>query len=177
MEIEKTIIKDLLVVKINNYEDSRGFFQEQYSLKNYKKNKIKHKFVQDNLTFSKKNVLRGLHFQTFKPQAKLISVIDGEIFDVAVDIRPKSKTYLKYFSIYLSGSNNKQLFIPEGFAHGFYVTSSYAYVNYKCSDFYDPKDLNGIIWNDKTISVKWPLLNRYPNLSEKDKKLNKLNSQ
>ena len=177
MIIEKTFIKDLLVVKIDTYKDSRGFFQEQYSLKNYKKNKIKHKFVQDNLTYSKKNVLRGLHFQTFKPQAKLISVIEGEIFDVAVDIRPKSKTYLKYFSIYLSGSNNKQLLIPEGFAHGFYVTSSYAYVNYKCSDFYDPKDLSGIIWNDKTISIKWPLLNRYPNVSEKDKKLNKLISQ
>lgn len=174
MKVYKTFIKDLLVVEIDTYKDSRGFFQEQYSFNKYKNNKIKKKFVQDNLTFSKKNVLRGLHFQIHKPQAKLISVIEGEIFDVAVDIRIKSKTYLKYFSINLSGSNNKQLFMPEGFAHGFYVISDYAFVNYKCSDFYDSNDLSGIIWNDKAISIKWPLLNKKPILSAKDKKLKRL---
>ena len=171
MKIEKTFIEDLLVVNINQFVDERGFFQEQYSYLNYKERVFKNKFVQDNLTFSKKNVLRGLHFQKNKPQSKLISVIVGEIFDVAVDLRPKSETFLKYFAILLSNKNNKQLFIPEGFAHGFFVLSDYAYVNYKCSDYYDSSDKSGIIWNDKSINIEWPLNGIDPILSEKDKHL------
>ena len=174
MKIKKTFIKDLLIIHLNQFSDKRGFFQEQYSYRYYKDSILKNKFVQDNLTFSKKNVLRGLHFQVHKPQAKLISVIYGKIFDVAVDLRPKSKTYLKYFSIILSNKNNKQLFIPKGFAHGFFVLSEFAYVNYKCSDYYDSTDDNGIIWNDKKINIKWPLRNNIPIISKKDKKLNKL---
>ncbi len=174
MKIEKTFIDDLLIVHIDQFSDKRGFFQEQYSFRNYRDSVFKNKFVQDNLTFSKKNVLRGLHFQVHKPQAKLISVVYGKIFDVAVDLRPKSRTYLKYFSIILTNKNNKQLFIPKGFAHGFLVLSDFAYVNYKCSDYYDSLDDSGIIWNDKKINIKWPLKNNYPKLSKKDKNLNKL---
>ena len=173
MKIEKTFIEDLLIVNINQYVDERGYFQEQYSYRHYKENIFKNEFVQDNLTFSKKNVLRGLHFQKHRPQSKLISVVLGEIFDVAVDIRPESKTFLKYFSINLSDKNKKQLFIPKGFAHGFFVLSDFAYVNYKCSDYYDSSDNSGIIWNDNSISVEWPLNGLNPILSEKDKNLDK----
>ena len=173
MKIENTFIEDLLIVNVDQYLDERGFFQEQYSYRHYKENVFKNEFVQDNLTFSKKNVLRGLHFQKHKPQSKLISVVLGEIFDVAVDIRPESKTFLKYFSINLSDKNKKQLFIPKGFAHGFFVLSDFAYVNYKCSDYYDSSDNSGIIWNDDTISVEWPLNGLNPILSEKDKNLDK----
>ncbi len=173
MKIENTFIEDLLIVNVDQYLDERGFFQEQYSYRHYKENVFKNEFVQDNLTFSKKNVLRGLHFQKHKPQSKLISVVLGEIFDVAVDIRPASKTFLKYFSINLSDKNKKQLFIPKGFAHGFFVLSDFAYVNYKCSDYYDSSDNSGIIWNDDTISVEWPLNGLNPILSEKDKNLDK----
>ena len=173
MKIENTFIEDLLIVNVDQYLDDRGFFQEQYSYRHYKENVFKNEFVQDNLTFSKKNVLRGLHFQKHKPQSKLISVVLGEIFDVAVDIRPESKTFLKYFSINLSDKNKKQLFIPKGFAHGFFVLSDFAYVNYKCSDYYDSSDNSGIIWNDDTISVEWPLNGLNPILSEKDKNLDK----
>ncbi len=174
MKIENTFIEDLLIINVNQYLDERGFFQEQYSYRHYKENVFKNEFVQDNLTFSKKNVLRGLHFQKNRPQSKLISVILGEIFDVAVDIRPESKTFLKYFSINLSDKNKKQLFIPKGFAHGFFVLSDFAYVNYKCSDYYDSSDNSGIIWNDDTINVEWPLNGLNPILSEKDKNLKKL---
>ena len=176
MRIEKTFIADLLVVTTSKFIDERGFFQVQYAHNNYI-NKIKNqKFVQDNLTYSKKHVLRGLHFQIKKPQAKLISVINGEIFDVAVDLRKNSKTYLKYFSINLSDTNNKQLFIPEGFAHGFYVLSNDAHVNYKCSDYYDKDDQGGIIWDDKILSINWPLNSNNPILSDKDKKLKEFKS-
>ena len=114
MKIENTFIEDLLIVNVDQYLDERGFFQEQYSYRHYKENVFKNEFVQDNLTFSKKNVLRGLHFQKHKPQSKLISVVLGEIFDVAVDIRPESKTFLKYFSINLSDKNRYTLCVtPE----------------------------------------------------------------
>lgn len=163
-------IPDLIIIEPIVFEDERGFFMETYSFKDFEKAGITDKFVQDNHSKSKKGVLRGLHFQ-IEPfaQSKLVRCIRGEIFDVAVDIRPDSKTFKKWHGIVLSEENKKMLYIPKGFAHGFVVLSDIAEVEYKVDNFYSREHDRGIIWNDPEIGIKWPIEN--PILSEKDSKL------
>ena len=168
INIIDTDIEGPKIIEPTVFKDNRGYFKEVYQEKDFIKFGIKDKFVQDNLSFSKKNILRGLHFQQKKAQAKLIQVIYGEIFDVAVDVRKDSKNFGKWVGAYLNDKNHRQFFIPEGFAHGYCVTSDAAYVYYKCSDFYCPDDEKGLMFNDKSINIKWPVLS--PILSDKDKK-------
>jgi dTDP-4-dehydrorhamnose 3,5-epimerase len=150
------------------FEDERGIFFEAYKRSDFFGNGIAVDFVQSNESFSKKDVLRGLHFQEgAAAQAKLVRCVNGEIFDVAVDIRKDSPTFLKWVSAVLSGENKHQLFIPTGFAHGFCVLSDTARVTYSCSSEYDPKAEKGIIWNDPDIGIRWPV--KVPILSPKDK--------
>ena len=155
MKINKTFIENLLIIEPQLFKDDRGFFYESYNKNNLDK-VINIVFVQDNESKSDKGVIRGLHFQAppFE-QTKLVRCVSGNILDVAVDLRTNSKTYGKSFSIELSSENNKQLFIPKGFAHGFQVLSETAIVNYKVDNFYNPKSDSGIIWNDKDLSINW----------------------
>ena len=168
IKITKTPIEDLLIVEPQVYGDERGYFFEVYKKSDFTKEGLNYNFVQENQSKSKKGVLRGLHFQKTYPQAKLVRVLDGEVFDVAVDLRNNSKTYGKWFGLILSGENKKMFIIPKGFAHGFLVVSDMATFEYKCDEFYHPEDEGGIIWNDPDINVEWPEI---PNiiLSEKDK--------
>ena len=168
-EVIKTPIKDLFIVKPKVFSDNRGFFFESYNSLDFNKaigSDIV--FVQDNHSLSKKNVLRGLHFQLNKPQGKLVRVCNGSIFDVAVDLRKDSKTYLRWFGCELSEANKNQLWIPPGFAHGFLCISDIAEVLYKTTDFRHPQDEQTIIWNDKTVNIKWPVSEKII-ISEKDK--------
>ena len=170
MKINKTFIEDLLVIEPRLFKDERGFFYESFNKNNLDKI-VNIVFVQDNESKSYKGVVRGLHFQ--RPpfeQTKLVRCVSGKILDVAVDLRINSKTYGKSFSIELSSENNKQLFVPKGFAHGFQVLSETAIVNYKVDNFYNSKSDSGIIWNDKDLSIDWNL-DIKPLLSEKDLKL------
>jgi len=167
MEIITTSIEGVLIIEPKIFKDNRGFFMETYNQNRYHAFGIHTTFVQDNISCSLKNTVRGLHFQMKHPQAKLIQAISGEIFDVAVDLRPNSPTFGKYTGIYLSDENRRQVFIPEGFAHGFCVLSKSALFYYKCSEFYAPDDENGIIWSDPDIGIHWPVEN--PIISEKDK--------
>ena len=162
MKLIKTEIKDLLIIKTNIYKDHRGFFKEVEKFEILKK-----KFIFDCLSFSKKNTLRGLHLQKKKPQAKIITVAQGEILDVVVDLRKKSKTYGKHFSIKMSHDSDYSLFIPEGFAHGFICLSKTCLVYYKCTNYRDQKSEITLKWNDKDLKIKWPIKN--PILSEKDR--------
>jgi dTDP-4-dehydrorhamnose 3,5-epimerase len=170
MKINKTFIEDLLIIEPQLFKDDRGFFYESYN-KNILNKVINIVFVQDNESKSNKGVVRGLHFQLppFE-QTKIVRCTSGKILDVVVDLRTNSKTYGKSFSIELSSENNKQLFVPKGFAHGFQALSEYAIVNYKVDNFYNPKSESGIIWNDKDLSLDWNL-DIKPLLSEKDLKL------
>ena len=167
MNIMPTSLEGLRMIEPQVFEDPRGYFLESYHINRFRKAGVDHSFVQDNLSFSINGTLRGLHFQINRPQAKLVQAISGEIFDVAVDIRPTSVTFGKWSGILLSEENKRQLFIPEGFAHGFCVISESAHVAYKCSDYYDPHDEGGILWSDPAIGIDWPLKN--PRLSEKDR--------
>ena len=170
MKINKTLIEDLLIIEPQLFKDDRGFFYESYNKNNLDK-VVNVVFVQDNESKSNKGVIRGLHFQNPPyAQTKLIRCISGSILDVAVDLRKNSKTYGRSFSVELSSENNKQLFVPKGFAHGFQVISDEAIVNYKVDNFYNPKSDSGIIWNDKDLSIDWSL-DLKPILSEKDLKL------
>ena len=162
MKLIKTEFKDLLIYKKDTFKDNRGYFRELFLNKN-----IKRKFPFDVMSFSKKNVLRGLHLQLKKPQGKLVTVLRGKIFDVALDCRKNSKTFGKYFSIILSENENISLYIPEGFAHGFCSLSDNTIMHYKCTNYRDQKSETGIIWNDYEINIKWPIKN--PILSRKDK--------
>ncbi len=168
MKINKTYIEDLLIIEPQLFKDERGFFYESYNKNNLNSSVV---FVQDNESKSYKGVIRGLHFQAppFE-QTKLVRCVSGNILDVAVDLRTNSKTYGKYFSIELSSENNKQLFVPKGFAHGFQVLSGEAIVSYKVDNFYNPKYDSGIIWNDKDLLIDWSL-DIKPVLSDKDLKL------
>ena len=170
MKINKTFIEGLLIIEPQLFKDDRGFFYESYNKNNLDKN-INIVFVQDNESKSFKGVIRGLHFQAppFE-QTKLVRCVSGNILDVAVDLRKNSKTYGKSFSIELSSDNNKQLFVPKGFAHGFQVISDEATVNYKVDNFYNPDSDSGIIWNDKDLSIEWKY-DIEPILSDKDLKL------
>lgn len=153
----ETGIEGLYVIEPTVFPDNRGFFMETYNKKDFEELGITTEFVQDNHSKSCKCVLRGLHFQKQYPQSKLVRVIKGEVFDVAVDLRKDSKTYGKYYGVLLSEENKKQFFIPRGFAHGFLVISEEAEFVYKCDDFYHPGDEGGILWNDPNIGIEWPL--------------------
>lgn len=150
-------IEGLFEIQPKVFGDERGYFMETYNYDAFKAAGLNMKFVQDNQSFSKKGVLRGLHFQKKYPQGKLVRVISGEVFDVAVDIRQASKTYGKWYGIILSSEKKNQLYIPEGFAHGFLVLSDTAEFIYKCTEFYHPEDEGGYIWNDRNIGIEWPV--------------------
>ena len=166
MEIIKTSIPEVIVFVPPVFADSRGHFLETYQQQKYKAAGIPKPFVQDNQSYSTKNVLRGLHFQLRHPQGKLVRVIQGSVFDVAIDMRKNSPTFGKWHGEILSAENKRQMYVPENFAHGFCVLSDSAEFVYKCTDFYVPGDEVGLIWNDPQIGVKWPI--EQPILSDKD---------
>ena len=163
-------IEGLYVIEPTVFKDERGYFMETYNQNDFKEAGLDMTFVQDNQSMSVKGVLRGLHYQINHPQGKLVRVIFGRVFDVAVDLRKNSQTFGAWHGEILSAENKKQFYIPEGFAHGFYVLSDTAEFAYKCTDFYHPGDEGGLRWNDPTIGINWPLLpGATPILSEKDK--------
>lgn len=170
MKLTLTPIKDLVVIEPKVFGDERGYFYEAYNKNTFHELGLDYDFVQDNQSFSRKGVLRGLHFQKQFPQAKLVRVIEGEVFDVAVDLRKDSPTFGKWYGVTLSGENKKMFMIPRGFAHGFLVLSETAVFSYKCDDFYHPNDEGGIIYNDPGIGIEWPEVDCELVLSEKDKK-------
>jgi len=166
MKVIETDIDGVLIIEPAIFEDPRGYFMETYQRHRYAEAGIDMEFVQDNVSFSKKSTLRGLHYQFPNVQAKLVQVIKGEAFDVAVDIRKGSPSFGKWTSVILSDKNNRQLFIPMGFAHGFCVLSDTALLSYKCSNLYAPNEEEGILWSDPDLGIDWPV--EKPVLSEKD---------
>ena len=169
MNFIKTEIEGVYIIEPKVFGDHRGYFFESYNEKEFKENGLDYTFVQDNQSKSKRGVLRGLHFQKTYPQAKLVRVLEGEVFDVAVDLRKDSKTYGKWVGVILSSENNRQFMIPRGFAHGFVVLSETATFTYKCDEFYHPEDEGGLMWNDEDINIEWPFEGEVL-LSDKDKK-------
>ena len=172
----KSAIEGIVTVDVKSFGDERGYFMETYKRECFLKGGICCEFVQDNQSSSTKGVLRGLHFQIEHPQAKLVRVVSGEVFDVALDLRSSSETFGKWEGVILSAENRRQFFIPRGFAHGFYVLSDVAEFCYKCDDVYHPGDEGGIMFDDPTIDIKWPSLHNESSfdvskvvLSEKDK--------
>ena len=172
----ETSIEGVIIVDVKTYGDVRGYFMETYKKPDFVAGGIDVDFVQDNQSSSVKGVLRGLHFQINHPQSKLVRVVSGEVFDVAVDLRESSSTYGKWEGVILSAKNRRQMFIPRGFAHGFLVLSDTAEFCYKCDDVYHPNDEGGLMWNDPTIGIEWPALQGDTEfdfnkiiLSEKDK--------
>lgn len=166
----KTFIEGLLIIEPTVFGDNRGYFMETFHSEEFTAAGMNKPFVQDNQSSSSKGVLRGLHFQKNYPQAKLVRILKGEVFDVAVDLRKDSQTFGQWFGIILSEENKKQFYIPEGFAHGFLVLSDTAEFAYKCTEFYHPDDEGGIRWDDKIINIHWPLTGiEKLILSEKDK--------
>lgn len=171
INVIKTKIEGLYIVEPNVFCDERGYFMESYNKKDFIEQGLDMCFIQDNESSSRKGVLRGMHFQVRYPQGKLVRVTEGEVFDVAVDLRKDSQTFGKWEGVILSDKNKKQFYIPEGFAHGFLVLSEKAVFSYKCTNYYYPEFENGFIWNDKQISIEWPLKGiEEIFLSEKDKK-------
>lgn len=172
IKVKKTNIKDLVVIEPSVFGDARGYFMESYNKEEFHKAGLKMDFVQDNESKSGKGVLRGLHFQTKFSQGKLVRVTQGQVYDVAVDLREGSETYGQWAGVLLTEENKLMFYVPEGFAHGFLVVSDQAIFNYKCTNLYAPQYDGGIRWNDPDIGVKWPLdLVGQPLLSEKDKQL------
>lgn len=166
----ETNIKDLCIVEPTVFGDNRGYFMETYSKQDFKEIGIDYEFVQDNQSSSIKGVLRGLHFQKENIQGKLVRVIKGEVFDVAVDLRRESSTFGKWYGVKLSDENKKMLFIPPYFAHGFLVLSDIAEFTYKCTDIYNPSAESGLLYYDKDIAIEWPKVDCELITSEKDKK-------
>jgi dTDP-4-dehydrorhamnose 3,5-epimerase len=166
LKVLKQAIPGIIIIEPDIHRDARGFFLESYHAEKYGQAGIEENFVQDNHSFSQQGTLRGLHMQLRHPQAKLVRVIRGRIWDVAVDVRRGSPTFLRHFGIELSGENCRQLYIAEGLAHGFVVTSEEAEIEYKCGDFYDPDDELSIAWNDAELDIPWPI--KTPTLSKKD---------
>lgn len=164
----ETKIKGVYIIDVKTYGDHRGYFMETYKKSDFKAAGLDYNFVQDNQSSSRKGVLRGLHFQKTYPQAKLVRAIQGEVFDVAVDLRKGSDTYGQWVGVLLSEENHRQFMVPRGFAHGYVVVSDYAEFAYKCDDVYHPEDEGGIIWNDPDIGIEWPDVGEII-LSEKDK--------
>ena len=170
ISVEKTPIEGLLVITPKVFGDERGYFMETYNIEDFREAGLDCTFVQDNQSASKKGVIRGLHFQIEHPQDKLVRVIRGEVFDVAVDMRKGSPTYGQWYGVRLSEENKKIFFIPKNFAHGFLVLSDYAEFTYKCTELYHPNDEGGIIYNDPDIGIDWPIEDEAALIfSEKDK--------
>ena len=170
----ETKITDLYIIEPKVFGDNRGYFMESYNKQAFNEAGLTMTFVQDNESRSKKGVLRGLHFQTKHTQGKLVRCTEGEVWDVAVDLRKGSPTYGQWEGVYLSSENKRQFYVPEGFAHGFVVLSEVATFNYKCTDFYAPEYDSGLLWNDEDVNIQWPLdgIDELL-LSEKDKKQRK----
>lgn len=168
MNIVRCELTGLLIIEPKVFGDARGFFLETWNQRRYREAGIERDFVQDNISVSRRGILRGLHFQNPAVQGKLVSVLQGEVFDVAVDIRHSSSTFRHWHGLSLSADNKRQFFIPPGFAHGFQVLSETAMFHYKCTDFYSPEDEHAILWNDPAIGIQWPISD--PVLSEKDAK-------
>lgn len=169
MEYKKLDIPDVVLMTPPVYGDERGFFMETFRQVDFKENCGDYQFVQDNHSSSSKNILRGLHYQFEKPQGKLVRVVRGEVFDVAVDMREGSPTFGKWVGEYLSADNKKMLWVPPGFAHGFIVMSEQAEFVYKCTDYYNPGDEYSLAWDDETVGIEWPE-GIEPMLSDKDAK-------
>lgn len=169
INVIKTDIDGLYEIETTVHGDSRGYFTETYNQNDMKENGLNMVFVQDNQSKSIKGVLRGMHYQKQYPQGKLVRVIKGEVFDVAVDLRKGSKTYGKWHGVLLTEDNHKQFYIAEGFAHGFLVLSDIAEFCYKCTDFYHPGDEGGLRWDDPDVAIEWPKLDCEILLSDKDK--------
>jgi len=172
MKVIETKLPEVMIIEPSVFSDARGFFLEIWNQKRYTENNLSACFVQDNLSFSARGTLRGLHFQYPNSQAKLVFVLQGEVFDVVVDIRSGSPSFGQWIGITLSADNKRQLYIPEGFAHGFCVTSETALFAYKCTDFYNSQTEGGIAWNDPDINIDWPEGKHI--LSDKDKNYPKL---
>jgi len=172
MRLVPTELLGVTIIEPRVFGDGRGYFLETYNQDRYRELGILDTFVQDNLSYSSRGVLRGLHFQNPRPQAKLVTVLQGEVFDVALDIRVGSPTFAKFVGVVLSGENKRQVYIAPGFAHGFCVTSEAALFSYKCSDGYAPESEGGILWNDPDLGIRWPI--EGPTLSAKDEKFPRL---
>jgi dTDP-4-dehydrorhamnose 3,5-epimerase len=168
MNVIRGELEGLLIIEPKVFGDARGFFMETWNETRYREAGIHHPFVQDNLSLSRRGILRGLHFQNPRPQGKLVSVIQGEVFDVAVDLRRASATFGKWQATRLSAENKRQFYVPPGFAHGFLVLSEAALFHYKCTDFYLPQHEMTLRWNDPALAIQWPL--QEPLLSERDGK-------
>ncbi|HIC7816011.1 dTDP-4-dehydrorhamnose 3,5-epimerase [Enterobacter ludwigii] len=169
MKVIDTEIPDVKIIEPVTFGDERGFFMETWQQKKFCELVCVRNFVQDNHSKSAKNILRGLHYQTQNPQGKLVRVVSGKVFDVAVDMRKSSATFGRWVGILLSAENKRQLWIPEGFAHGFYVLSESAEFIYKCTDYYNPQFEHSLLWNDDSVGIKWPLIDdKLPLLSSKD---------
>ena len=169
MKVIDTNIPDVKIIEPKVFGDERGFFMETWNQKTFEEKVAKRTFVQDNHSMSKQGILRGLHYQTENTQGKLVRVTAGEVFDVAVDIRKGSPTFGQWVGVLLSAENKKQLWVPEGFAHGFYVTSESAEFVYKCTDYYNSSAEHSIQWNDPLLSIDWPNKGNSPLLSDKDR--------
>ncbi|MER2497757.1 dTDP-4-dehydrorhamnose 3,5-epimerase [Vibrio neptunius] len=169
MKVINTPISDVKIIEPQVFGDERGFFMETWQQNKFEELVTGYpvQFVQDNHSKSKKGILRGLHFQTENTQGKLVRVVSGEVYDVAVDVRKGSKTFGQWVGVYLSAKNKRQLWVPEGFAHGFYVTSEEAEFVYKCTDFYNPNAEVSILWSDSSLAIDWPVVDT-PIVSEKD---------
>ncbi len=166
MKITETDLPGAVIVEPNVFGDARGFFMESWNRARYEELGLPAQFVQDNLSYSSRGVLRGLHFQNPHPQGKLVSVLKGEVFDVAVDIRAGSPTFGRWVGVTLSAENKRQFYVPEGFAHGFVVTSDVALFSYKCTAYYHPEAEHSVLWNDPDLGIDWPV--EAPVLSAKD---------
>lgn len=170
MQVHTTAIPDVLIIEPKVFGDDRGFFFESFNARRFEElTGVKTDFVQDNHSKSAKGVLRGLHYQIQNPQGKLVRVVSGEVFDVAVDMRKSSPTFGNWVGVHLSGQNHRQLWVPAGFAHGFVVLSESAEFLYKTTDYYSPEFERSIVWNDPTLAIEWPL-DGTPSLSAKDAK-------
>ena len=172
MTVTETALPGVLLVEPRTFADARGFFREVYSARRYREHGIDAAFVQDNHSRSERGVVRGLHFQRRHPQGKLLHVVRGAVFDVCVDLRRGSPTFGQHVALELSAESGQQLWIPEGFAHGFCVLSDAADVFYRCTDYYRPGDEGGLLWNDPALDIDWPITD--PVLSEKDARLPRL---
>lgn len=166
MTVLTTKLPGVLIIEPEVFKDERGFFLETWHARRYAAAGIEMPFVQDNHSRSVKDTLRGLHFQRTKPQGKLVRVIEGEIFDIAADVNPDSPTYAQWVGVSLSADDFRQIYVPPGYAHGFCVVSEIAQVEYKCTDFYDPADEGGVMWNDPVLGIAWPT--ETPILSRRD---------
>jgi dTDP-4-dehydrorhamnose 3,5-epimerase len=168
MKVTKTKLDGCVIIEPKVFDDARGFFKETFQAERYKDAGLELPFVQDNHSRSKQGVLRGLHYQKTKPQGKLVSCSQGQVFDVAVDLRSGSPTYGQWVGVLMTGGNHIQFYVPPGFAHGFFVSSDTADLYYKCTDYYDPINEGGLMWNDPDVGIEWPLGDIEAKLSEKD---------